>query len=334
MDKPTKYGVENMPTKGKTIGLILALIIIIGVTGVIAWQQFYKPEKAIAGPITVTDDVRRNITITNYPPERIVSLAPSCTEILFALELGDKVVGVDEYSDYPPEVKERVEAGNLTTVGSFEAISTELVVGLEPDLIVATGGVQRVVVESLEGLGLPVIVLYPYGKGFDGTLADISLAGKATGQIDEAEALVADMQRKAQEIADKTRDAPKPRVYIEYFFDGGYWSYGGGSDVNELVSMAGGINVFAGFASAYLSTSTEEILKANPEIIIISKGAMAISSGLTPEEIKNRPGWSEIYAVQKDQICEIEESILVRPSPRVVNALEALANLLHPELFG
>ncbi|MBE0512959.1 ABC transporter substrate-binding protein [Candidatus Bathyarchaeota archaeon] len=321
-----------MPTKRKIIVLVLALVIVIGVTGVIVWQQFYKPEEAVAGPISVIDDVGRNVTITGYPPERIVSLAPSCTEILFALGLGDKVVGVDEYSDYPPEVKERVEAGNLTTVGSFEAISIELVVGLEPDLILATGGVQRVVVESLEGLGQPVVVLYP--KGFDGTLADISLAGKATGQIDKAEALVADMQRKAQEIADKTRDAPKPRVYIEYFFDGGYWSYGGGSDVNELVSMAGGINVFAGFASAYLSTSTEEILKANPEIIIISKGAMAISSGLTPEEIKKRPGWSEIYAVQKDQIYEIEESILVRPSPRVVNALEALANLLHPELFG
>ena len=317
----------------KIIVFVIALIIVVGVTGVIVWQQFYKPEEAITGPISVIDDVGRNVTITGYPPERIVSLAPSCTEILFALGLGDKVVGVDDYSDYPLEVQEGVEAGDLPTVGSFATISLEMVVGLEPDLIVATGGVQRVVVESLEGLGLPVIVLYPYGKGFDGTLADISLAGKATGQIDEAEEIVADMQKRAQEITEKTLDAPRLRVYIEYFFNGGYWSYGGGSDVNELVSMAGGINVVAGSASAYLTTSTEEVLMANPEIIIISKGDMAIACGLTPEAIKERSGWSEIYAVQNDQIYEIEESILVRPGPRMVNALEALANLLHPELF-
>ena len=330
MDKPTKYGVEIMSTKRKIIVLILALVIIIGVTGVIVWQ-FYKPEGAVAGPITVVDDVGRNVTITRYPPERIVSLAPSCTEILFALGLGDKVVGVDEYSDYPPEVQEGVEAGDLTTVGSFEAISMELVVGLEPDLIVATGGVQRVVVESLEGLGQPVIVLYP--KKFDGVLADISLVGKATAQIDEAEALVADIQKRVQEIADKTQDAPRPRVYVEYFFDGGYWSFGSESFVEELISMAGGVNVFSEFAKAYISTSTEEVLKADPEIIIISRGTMAISCGLTPEAIKERPGWSEIYAVQNDQIYEIEESIISREGPRLIEGLEEFAKIIHPELF-
>jgi iron complex transport system substrate-binding protein len=322
-----------MSLKWKIIVFALALLILIGVVGVVVWQ-FYGQRRVVAGPISVVDDVGRNVTITSYPPERIVSLAPSCTEILFALGLGHKVVGVDEYSDYPPEVVERVETGNLTIVGSFAEISVETVVGLKPDLILATGGVQRTVVENLEGLGQTVVVLYPYGRGFEGTLADISLVGKATGQIDAAETLVDEMKRRAQEIVDKTKNAPRPRVYVEYFFDGGYWSYGGGSDVNELIFMAGGINVFAGFASAYLSTSTEEILKANPEVIIISKGAMAISCGLTPEEIKRRPGWDKIYAVQNDQVYEIEESILVRPGPRVVDALEALAKLLHPELFG
>ena len=320
-----------MPTKRKTIVVILALVIIVGVTGVIVWQ-FYKPEGAVAGPITVVDDVGRNVTITRYPPERIVSLAPSCTEILFALELGNKVVGVDEYSDYPPEVQERVEAGNLTTVGAFATISMELVVGLEPDLIVATGGVQRVVVESLEGLGQPVIVLYP--ERFDGVLADISLAGKATGQIDKAEALVADMQKRAQEIADKTQGAPRPHVYVECSFDGGYWTFGSESYVDELISMAGGVNVFSGFPGGHISVSTEIVIKANPEIIIISKGTMAIACGLTPETIKERPGWSEISAVQNDQIYEIEESIIVRGGPRQIKALEELAKIIHPELFS
>jgi len=318
----------------RKIIVFVIVLIIVGVTGVIVFSQFYKPEEAITGPISVIDDVGRNVTITNYPPERILSLAPSCTEILFALGLGDKVVGVDEYSDYPLEVPDRVEAGTLTTVGSFAEINLELVVSLEPDLILATGGVQKVVVESLEGLDQPVVVLYPYGKGFDGILTDISLVGKATGQIDEAEALVADMQKRAQEIVDKTQDAPRPRVYIEYFFNGGYWSYGEVSYVNDLISIAGGTNVFTGSELAYLATSTEEVLMANPEIIIISKGDMAIACGLTPEAIKERPGWSEIYAVQNDRIYEIGEDILTRPGPRMVNALETLANLLHPELFS
>ena len=320
-----------MLTKKKIIIASLAVVIIIGVTGVVVWQQFYRPKKAIAGPVSIIDDLGRNVTITKYPPERIVSLAPSCTEILFALGLGDKVVGVNELSDYPLEVKERVKAGDLTTVGSFAEISIETVMGLEPDLIVATGGVQRVIAESLEGLGQPVVVLYP--KKFDGVLADISLIGKATDQIDKAEALVTDMQKKTQEIVDKTRDAPRPRVYVEYFFDGGYWSFGGESFADELIYKAGGINVFSGFARAYISTSTEEVLKANPEIIIISKGTMAISSGLTPETIKERPGWSETYAVQNDQIYEIEESIISREGPRLIKGLEGFAKIIHPELF-
>ena len=309
----------------------LALVIIAGIVGVAVWQEFYKPKKMIAGPISVIDDVGRNVTITNYPPERIVSMAPSCTDILFALELGSKVVGVDEYSDYPPEVQEWVEAGNLTVVGSFAEISIETVVGLEPDLVLATGGVQRPAVEGLEGHGILVVVLYP--TNIDGILLDILLVGKITGQMDEAEALVTTMRKRIQEIADKTRNLPRPRVYVEYFFDGGYWSYGSESLVNELIYRAGGTNVFAGFAGKYISTSTEEVIKANPEIIIISKGDMTEACGLSPEVIKKRSVWKETYAVQTDQIYEIDEDIICREGPRIVDGLEELARIMHPEPF-
>jgi iron complex transport system substrate-binding protein len=240
-------------------------------------------------------------------------------------------VGVDKYSDYPPEVQERVTAGNLTIVGSFSDISIETVVGLQPDLVLATGGIQRTVAESLEGYGLPAVVLYP--EKFDSVLADISLAGKVTGKIEEAESLVAAINEKVQEITDKTQGAPKPRVYVEYFFNGGYWSFGSESFINELISMAGGINVFSGFAGNIISTSTEEVVAANPEIIIISKGIMATSCGLTPETIKGRQIWSEISAVKNDKIYEIEESIISRGGPRLIDGLEGLAKIIHPELF-
>lgn len=336
MDEPTTTTLEEetMSTRKNIIVFAVALIVVVGAAGAIVWQQFYQPKKVVTGPISVIDDLGRNVTITNYPPERIVSLAASSTEILCALDLQDNVVGVDEYSDYPIEVKERVDNGNLTIVGSFADISVETVVGLQPDLILGTGGIQLEVVEKLEELGETVIVLYAYGKGFAGVLADISLVGEATGQIDEAEALVADMQKKAQEITDKTQGAPIPRVYIEYFFNGGFWTYGAESYLDDLISIAGGTNVFTDVTSAYFTTSTEEVLKANPEIIIISKGDMAIASGLTPETMKTRPGWSAIHAVQNDHIYEIDEDIVSRPGPRMVNALETLATLLHPELFS
>ncbi|MEM2319823.1 MAG: ABC transporter substrate-binding protein [Candidatus Bathyarchaeia archaeon] len=322
-----------MPLPKKWIIMVLAaLAVIAGTAGAVFWQQTRMVSREATGPISVVDDVGRNVTIVNYPPKRIVSLAPSCTEILFALDLGDKVVGVDTYSDYPPAVKEKVEAGQLATVGSFADISIELVVGLYPDLILATGGVQRTVVESLSERGQTVVVLYP--KRFDDVLKDILLVGKITGQMGKAEALVADMRRKAQEIAEKTKNATRPRVYVECFFNGGYWSFGAESYVNELISMAGGINVFAGFPGNYMAVSTEVVAKANPEIIIISKGAMALACGLTPETIKARPGWETILAVKNNRIHEVEESIMVRGGPRLIKALEEVAKIIHPELFS
>jgi len=314
------------------LAIMLSLLIIVSVVGVVVWQ-FYGHEKVTTGPITIIDDMGRNVTITNYPPQRIVSLVPSCTEILFALGVGDKVVGVDETSDYPPEVIERVEAGNLTTVGKYSQINVELVVSLEPDLILASGAkVQGAVVERLVELGQTVVVLYP--ETFSDVLENILLVGKVTGQVDKAEALVADMRKKAQEIADKTKNASRPRVYVEYYFDGGYATYGSKSFVNELIDMAGGINIFAGFEGAYITTSTEEVLKANPEIIIIAKGKMSMLCGLTPETIKSRPGWSQISAVQNDRIYEIGEDLLVAKGPRLIKGLEELAKVIHPELFS
>jgi iron complex transport system substrate-binding protein len=307
----------------KTIVAVIILIIV-GVTAVIAFSQFYKPEETTSGLVSIIDDVGRNVTITNFPPQRIVSTAPSCT--------GDKIVGVDEYSDYPPEVLERVEAGTLTTIGSFAEINIELVVSLEPDLIVATGGVQRAVVENLEGQGQPVIVLYP--ERFDGVLTDISLVGEITGKTDEAEAIVTDMQERAQEIAEKVKDLPKIPVYIEMFFNGGYWTFGSDSYVDELLSMAGGTNVFSGVEGGHISTSSEEILQANPEIIIISRGAMADACGLTEEVIRARPGWNEISAVKNDRIHEVSEPIIVLGVPRLIDGLEAIAEIIHPELFS
>jgi iron complex transport system substrate-binding protein len=328
MDKPAKYGVENMKTK--TIALILALAIIIGAGGVIVWQQLYQTEKTNSAPLSIIDDYDRNVTITEYPPQRIVSLAPSCTEIIFALNLESKLVGVDNYEYYPPEIQEKIDSHNITKVGQYALISIETIVDLEPDLIIAAMRVQYPIIENLEAVDQPAMIIYP--QNFDDVLADISLIGEATGQIEEAEAVVTDIQERAQDIADKTQDAPRPRVYIEYSFNGGYQSFGSGSFADELINKAGGQNIFTDSPSAYIATSSEEVIVSNPEIIIIAKGAMSEAAGLTPETIRNRPGWSEIYAVQNNQIYEIDERFLL-PGPAMIDGLESIAEIVHPEIF-
>ncbi len=330
MDKPAKYGVEIMTTKTKTIVLVIALVIIIVVAGVIVWQQLYQTEKTSSAPLSIIDDYERNVTISNYPPERIVSLAPSCTEIIFALNLEDKLVGVDSYDYYPPEIQEKIDSLNITKVGQYALISIETIVDLEPDLVIAAMRVQYQIIENLEAVGQPAMIIYP--QNFDDVLADISLIGEATGYVKEAEALVTAILDKAQEIADKTQDASKPRVYIEYSFNGGYQSFGSGSFADELINKAGGKNIFADSAGAYMATSSEEVIVSNPEIIIIAKGAMSAACGLSPETIRNRPGWSEIDAVQNNQIYEIDERLLL-PGPAMIDGLESIARILHPEIF-
>jgi len=315
----------------KIIAVALLLIVIFGVTGVVVWQQFSVPNEN-SGIISVIDDAGKNVTITSYPG-RIVSLAPSTTEILFGLGLSDKIVGTVSYSGYAADIKNAIEDKNITVVGTFAKVNVELVTGLQPDLIVASGAYQQSLAEKFTEQGKTVVILNP--TEFSGILADITLLGKVTGQNANATALVDSMQSKVQEITAKTSGLNKPRVYVEYYVDkNGYSSYGANSYINELISMAGGVNIFAGFQGQYVTTSTEEVLKANPEIIVISKGVMSSLSGITPDSIRARESWNNIDAVKNNKIYEVDEALLTIWGPRIVNGLEALAQIIHPEVFN
>ena len=313
--------------------LIIAIIAIIVVISAL-WAGIYltqnQQSEELSAPLSIVDGIGRAVTITEYP-DRIVSIAPSCTEIVFALNLKEKLVGAPTYSGYSPEIQERIDAGELTTVGTFSQISIETIVGLNPDLILAKGGYQLSTAERLMELDKTVVVVTH--QGFNGLLSDISLIGQITGQDEEAEAFVGDMESRAQEIMDKTKDLSKPRVYVEYYFNGGFASYGATSVVNELISMAGGVNIFADYEGQYMETSTEEILNANPEIIIISKGVMSEGCGLTPETIRGRAGWDKTTAVQQNQIYEVDENLITVAGPKLADGLEELAKIFHPDLF-
>jgi iron complex transport system substrate-binding protein len=322
--------VKKMASK-KIIAVVLSLIIIFGVTGVVVWQQF-SISQGNSGTISVIDDSGKNVTITSYP-DRIVSLAPSTTEILFGLGLSDKIVGTVSYSGYATDIQNTIEAKNITVVGTFNKVNVELVTGLQPDLIVASGAYQQSLAGKFMEQGKTVVMLNP--TEFSGILADITLLGKVTGQDANATTLVNSMQSKVQEITAKTSGLDKPSVYVEYYVDkNGYSSYGANSYINELISMAGGVNVFAGFQGQYVTTSTEEVLKANPAIIIISKGVMSSLSGITPDSIKARQSWENIDAVKNNKIYEVDEALITIWGPRIVNGLEELAQVIHPEVFN
>lgn len=245
----------------------------------------------------------------------------------------DKVVGAVSYSAYLPDIQQKIASGNITSLGSFAQVSVEAVVSLNPDLILVTGGYQDPLAYQLDSLGLKVAILSP--KGFQGVLADISMAGKLTGQVDVANALVTNMTNRALAIANITKNANKPRVYVEYYFSSsGYGSYGETSFVNDLISMAGGVNLFAGFGIQYVTTSAEVIIAANPEVIVISKGVMSGLAGITPNTIKARSGWNVISGVQNNRIYEVKEELITLGGPRIIEGLEQMAKAIHPELFS
>ncbi len=313
--------------KQKIIVIAIILILITGAVGVAVWQLSNAP----AGPNPFAILLGGNVTTIDYSPKKIVSISPGATEILFALGLGEKVVGVDTYSDYPEATE------NITKVGTFSNPSLEKIVELNPDLILATGGVQRSFIDKLQELGW-VLAALNYEEGVTGILSNIILVGKITGLEEAAETLVNDMNERIQEITDKTQNLTmeeRPRVYIEFYFsEKAYRSFGSTSLVNELIYMAGGYNVFADTPIQHITTSDEQVIKVDPEVIFISKTAMSVSCGLTPDIIRGRDGWGDISAVKSNEIYEIEGTSLTRPCPRIVDALETLAEYIHPELFS
>ncbi|MEM2896093.1 MAG: cobalamin-binding protein [Candidatus Bathyarchaeia archaeon] len=279
-------------------------------------------------PLWIVDDYGRNVTISSEP-EKIVSLAPSNTEILFALGLGNNVVGVTSYCDYPPEVIEKVNNQEIAIIGGYIDPDVEKIIALDPDLVVADGeNVQGSVVETLEGYGFTVIGLDP--KNVSQIIQDIILVGEATGKKLEAENLADELNQRIDEVVNKVEGIEhKPRVYYELWYDP-LASIGPGTWIHELIGIAGGENIFSDAPTPYPLISPEAVIQRDPEIIVIPLGYMG---GAAKSEIKARPGWNSIEAVKNDRIHEIDESLVYRPGPRIVDGLEELAKIIHPELF-
>jgi iron complex transport system substrate-binding protein len=271
--------------------------------------------------MTVADMAGREVKIA-AEPQRIISLAPSITEILYALNLGDRVAGVTEFCNYPPEAAEKPK------VGGYSDVSIEKVTQLQPDLILVSRILMQQVLPELEKLGFSVIVIDAHD--FPGVLESILLVGKATGREKEAEALTAQMQARADAIAKAVAGRSRPRIYWE--LDPTLWTAGPGSFVQDLIERAGGENIAADAERAWVQLSAETIIAKDPEVIFLADHPY----GETKDSVAARAGWDKISAVVSGRIVELtaeQGDIVSRPGPRVIDALELIARALHPDAF-
>ncbi len=275
------------------------------------------------------------VTSLDRLPNRIISLAPSTTEIAFALGLDEKVVGVGSYDDYPYNFTAWFEAGNMTNVGDFTDPSMEVIASLEPDLILATGGVQGPTIDTMRQLGYKVLVLNP--ANIDGILLNIELVGNATGKTVEAKSLIDNINSRIDAVVSKVaNETSKPTVYYEVWYDAtSLWSAGSKAFQNELIEKAGGINIFVDQDVDYFQSSAEAVIERSPDVILLPKQGMGYGDPfwVSIDAVKARPGWSSISAVQNDRLVEVDSNTISRAGPRVADIIEDLAKAFHPELF-
>lgn len=283
-----------------------------------AEEEEAEKEDEASFPVEITDVLGRTVKMEKEP-ERIVSITPSSTEILFALGLGDKVVAVSNQCDYPEEAQSKEK------VGDYYQPNYEQIAAAEPDLVFIGNAAPAEALEKFEELGLIVVSLE--AVDFEGTYQSILDTGKLTGALDKAQEIVEDMKQKVKEIEEKVKDAPKPSTYfVVSYGEWGNYTAGKGSFIDELITMAGGRNIAGDVEQKWPEFSLERLVEEDPEVVIISENANV-------EEIKSLEGYKELTAVKEGNLKSITESVVMRPGPRLVEGLELIAKAIHPELF-
>lgn len=278
-----------------------------------------------SGPLTFTDGLGRTVTLEG-PAQRVVSLAPSNIELLYAVGAGSQVVARDEFTNYPEEALDLPSVG-----GSFGGFNNEAIVELQPDLILASELSPPELVKTLEDLGLTVYWLQN-PVDIEGMYENLRIVAELTGHLEEAEALIASLEARVAAVMAKIETATSwPKVYYELDATDPNAPYtaGQGTFIDTLIEMAAGENVGRVLEAQYGQISSEELLVQDPEIILLGDAKY----GVTPESLADRPGWENLSAVVNNQIFPFDDDLASRPGPRLVDALETLAELLHPELF-
>jgi iron complex transport system substrate-binding protein len=273
-------------------------------------------------PVTLTDDAGRSVSFDTVP-QRIISHVPSITEMLFTLGLGDRVVGVDDYSDYPPEAKQK------PSVGNYYNPSIENIVALNPDLVLTDGYSDSI--KQLDNLGIRYLVINP--KDIEGIFRDLRLLGQVAGIETQAAQLIDNMNKQINDVMTRVKNSPKVTVF--YVLDArsdpsNPWTAGPGSFIDSLITMAGGDNIAGSAPGAWVQFSIEEVVAADPQIIILASNHG--TADVSKAELSQYPVWSKLSAVKKDNIFTFNAD-LANPVPRITQGLQDMAKIIHPEAF-
>ncbi len=321
----------------RIIALILALLMLISITVACSEKNDLDNDTNIEDinqkennelvenddfPVEVEDKFG-NKEVLDKEPMRIISLAPSNTEILFALGLGDRVVGVTSFCDYPEEAKSK------EIVGDYSGHNLERIIELEPDLVLVYGPGDEEENIILRDAGIKVLGFM--SETMDEIMRDIEIIGKATGKKAEAEEIINSIKEKRDYILEKVKDAEEVTVFYEIWHDP-LMGAGKGSFMDELITLAGGKNIAYDTDGAYPQYDLEQLIERDPQVYLASKD----SDDKTIESIKLRPGYDAISAIKNDRIYLFkgnEANLVSRPGPRIGEALEVVAKAIHPELF-
>ncbi len=276
-------------------------------------------------PVTLERADGQELTL-DAAPQRIAALSAGHVESLFAIGAGDQVIAVEQNTDYPPEA-----AAIEIKLSAFEP-SAEAIANVDPDLVILSNDTDGIV-GTLDNLGIPVFYddIDTRITTIEGVFESIETLGRATGHVDEAQALVDSLQERVDGVVEGVADIDGgPRVYHELDVTGGFFSIGPDSFVGDLYEKLKAENIVQADEGPYPSLSQEAIIDRNPEVIILADAEF----GQTPEVVSARPGWEAIDAVQNERVYAIDTDIFSRPGPRIVDALEALAPLLYPDEYS
>ena len=279
------------------------------------------PTEAPPFPVELTDDEDGSATIP-AEPTKIVSLTPAATETLFALGVGDRIVGkVEDFTPYPEA------AAAIPDVAKFGSVDVEKIVALGADLVIAGGNNFNPPesIKQLRDLGVPVLVVF--APDVAGAQKDIELIGRAVGRPDEAAAVNASIRQAFDDVAAATAGKDPARTYYELDASSGYFGPAPDYFGTEMIKIAGGDPLTSGTNGVY-QIGAEQILAFDPEVILLGDAAY----GVTPEQVAARPGWDTLTAVKNGAVRPIDDVIVTRPGPRLAEGIRALAVAINPDL--
>lgn len=307
--------------RGLLAAVLVSVSLVLG-AGATALPSGTAVRAADASPISVVDDEGTVVTL-DAVPQRIVSLSPANTEIVFALGAGDRLVGGTDFDDYPPE------AASLPDVATFTGVIMEQVVELDPDVVLAAGNnfTPPEDVARLRELGFPVVVVY--APDVPAVLADIDLIGTVIGEAASARRMTADMARQLDNVsAAATASGNRPRTFYELGSDPEIYGPAPDSFVADMVMLAGGDPITTDDPAVF-SIPLEELIVADPEVIVVGDA----NYGVCPADVASRPGWGGMSAVVDGAIRAVDDIPVTRPGPRLPQGLASLARAIHPDLI-